>query len=208
MPGQDAPWDGAGDRGGMGALGAQAQWQRAHNGRQYVPPGFGTEQDDLDMREQGGWGRSQPAWMESSASAVRRAPQPRQPTPSQTLRAAMRQWMGLVAADVAFTIGFGVLGGVIGGCAWYAVATQFHFELGLFGLPMAYLIGKGIAMGAGRRGFLACGLALLLTLFGWVIVLNALQGQGFGLTVLDGVAWFIGCMCTLLPILQLPGKGD
>jgi hypothetical protein len=205
MPGQDAPWRGAGDRGGMGA---RAQRQRAQSGRQYAAPGFDTDQDGLDMRERGGWERSQPAWLDSSASAVRRAPRPRPPTPSETLRAAMRHWMVLVAADVAFTIGFGVLGGVIGGCAWYAVATQFHFELGLFGLPMAYLIGKGVAMGAGQRGFLACGLALLLTLFGWVIVLNALQGQGFGLTVLDGVAWFIGCMCTLLPILQLPGKSD
>jgi hypothetical protein len=208
MPEREAPRRGAGERGGMGASAASAPWQRAQNGRQYPSPGFEANLDGGGAREQDGWGRSQPAWMESSASAVRRAPRPRQPTPSQTLRAAMRQWMGLVAADVAFTIGFGVLGGIIGGCAWYAVATQFHFELGLFGLPMAYLIGKGIAMGAGQRGFLACGLALLLTLFGWVIVLSALQGQGFGLTVLDGVAWFIGCMCTLLPILQLPGKSD
>jgi len=119
----------------------------------------------------------------------------------------MRRWVALMAADLAFTVGFGVLGGVIGGCFWYAVATHFHFELGLFGLPMAYLIGKGIAMGAGQRGFLVCGLALLLTLCGWVIVLNALQEQGFGLNVLDGVAWFIGCMCTLFPVLALPGKG-
>lgn len=187
-------------------MGASAPGQRARDGRQYPPPGFEADWDGLDMGEQDGWSRSQPAWMESSASAVRHAPRPRPPTPSETLRAAMRHWMALVAADVAFTIGFGVLGGVIGGCAWYAVATQFHFELGLFGLPMAYLIGKGIAMGAGQRGFLAGGLALLLTLFGWVIVLSALQGQGFELNVLDGVAWFIGCMCTLLPILQLPGK--
>jgi hypothetical protein len=203
MPGQNAPRRGARGRGGMGA---PAPGQRARDGRQPPPPGFEADWDGLDMREQDGWSRSQPAWMESSASAVRRAPRPRQPTPSQTLRAAMRQWMGLVATDVAFTVGFGVLGGVIGGCAWYVAATQFHFELGLFGLPMAYLIGKGIAVGVGQRGFLAGGLALLLTLFGWVIVLSALQGQGFELNVLDGVAWFIGCMCTLLPILQLPGK--
>lgn len=204
MPEEASPWRATEDRGIKGS----APWQRVRRRRQYAPTGFDAVQDGAAARGQGGWERSQPAWMEPSASAIRRPPPPRQPTPSQAIRAAMRHWMALAAADLAFTIGFGVLGGVMGGCFWYFIATHFHFELGLFGLPMAYLIGKGIAMGSGQRGFLAYGLALLLTLFGWVIVLSALQGQGFELNVLDGVAWFIGCICTLFPVFQLPGKRD
>src|SRR6478672_4224000 len=50
----------------------------------------------------------------------------------------------------ALALGLG--GALVGAAVWYAVAKFAHIELALIAILLAWLVGKGVFIGSGKRG--------------------------------------------------------
>jgi hypothetical protein len=68
---------------------------------------------------------------------------------------------------IAKAFALGTAGALVGAAVWYAVAKFAHIELALIAILLAFLVGKGVFIGSGKRGGLGYQLmALALTWFG------------------------------------------
>jgi hypothetical protein len=106
--------------------------------------------------------------------------------------------------NVLFSLGYGVLGALIGGGLWYAICTATHLEFGPCAVLMGYLAGKGVAMGTTTRTPVNSMLAILLTIAVWVVCISQFLAQGISLTLLDPAFLVISVSAALAPNGLLP----
>jgi DNA-directed RNA polymerase subunit RPC12/RpoP len=82
---------------------------------------------------------------------------------------------------VAKALAFGSGGMLLGAAVWYAVAKYADIQLALIAILLAFLVGKGVFIGSGRRGGRGYQvMALLLTWFGIGTALVPFQLGGLG----------------------------
>lgn len=90
-------------------------------------------------------------------------------------------------------IGLGCLGGFIGAVIWCSAVTAIHVEIGIFAIPMAYLIGWGVTMGSLRRGLTPALLALVITLGAWAICLAIISHLHLYITPME-IPFLLGAL--------------
>ena len=118
------------------------------------------------------------------------------------------RYSGVMArvVNVLFTIGFGLMGTVIGGGIWYAVVSMTHLELGPFGVLMGYLTGIGVTIGSNHRSHVPWLVSIILTYGGWIVVSSALLNEGVLFTPLDLAFLIASLLLTLVPLRSLPER--
>ncbi len=105
--------------------------------------------------------------------------------------------------EVLTPIGLGCVGGFIGGVIWCSVVSAIHAEIGIFALPMAYLIGWGVRAGSLRRGLLPVLLAGLITIGAWAICLAIIGHLGYTITLLEIPFLLAAVVTAMLPMRSM-----
>jgi hypothetical protein len=136
----------------------------------------------------------------------RNLPKRRQPHPLQWVRYSWLHGVFIRITNILFAIGFGLVGGFLGGSIWCAVQTTFQFRLGVLAVVMGYLTGQGVSLGSATRSLVTTLLALALTVFVWAVCTRYLLGQGFDLLPVDGLFLFAALIVSTIPTRLVPAK--
>jgi hypothetical protein len=178
----------------------------ANSPRQYRPfaPAPTMVPYGFELDESGQWTAPRPAVEDDEEQA----PFPRRgrPEPTEPLWPYYRQMISVAFSNVFFAVGFGVLGGLIGGTIWCYVTLTLHFDAGFLAILFGYLTGQGVAMGSSHRGFQPIALAVTLTFAGWAACESILHAQGVDLLPLDGAYLLIALVAAVAPTTALPRR--
>ncbi|MGZ6308493.1 MAG: hypothetical protein ACXWP6_18725, partial [Ktedonobacterales bacterium] len=132
-------------------------------------PRAGTLQQIVDLIWDAVHAEEALAWIEAKVQRV--LPYVQQFSPMAEQLAPEKNMTSRRVLNLLSPIGLGCLGGFIGAVIWCSAVTAIHVEIGIFAIPMAYLIGWGVTMGSLRRGLTPAVLAVVITLGAWAICL-------------------------------------
>ena len=141
------------------------------------------------------------AWLEAKAQRV--MPYMQQFLPIAEQLAPEKNLTSRRALNLLSPIGLGCIGGFIGGVIWCCAVAAIHAEIGIFAIPMAYLIGWGVATGSLRRGIMPVVLAIFITIGAWAICIAIIIHLGLVITPLEFLFLLAALVTSVVPIRSM-----